>query len=61
MGLRCGYTSADTRFLADAAAAGLDTLTGYELFFEQGAKCAEIFLGGAIDRSRLRRALAEPV
>ena len=55
------YTPADTRFLADAAAAGLDTLTGYELFFEQGAKCAEIFLDGAIDRSRLRRALAEPV
>ena len=52
------YTPADTRFLADAAAAGLETLDGYELFFEQGAKCAEIFLGGAVDRSRLRRALA---
>lgn len=54
------YTPADTRFLADAAAAGLETLNGYELFFEQGANGAEIFLGGAIDRSRLRRALAEP-
>ena len=54
------YTPVDTRFLADAAAAGLETLSGYELFFEQGADGAEIFLGGAVDRSRLRRALAEP-
>lgn len=54
------YTPADTRFLAEASAAGLETLNGYELFFEQGANCAEIFLGGAVDRSRLRRALAEP-
>ena len=54
------YTPADTRFLAEASAAGLETLNGYELFFEQGANCAEIFLGGAVDRSRLRQALAEP-
>ena len=54
------YTPVDTRFLGDAAAAGLDTLNGYELFFEQGADCTEIFLGGPIDRPRLRRALAEP-
>ena len=54
------YTPVDTRFLADAAAAGLDTLSGYELFFEQGADCAEIFLGGRVDRTRLRQALQEP-
>ena len=54
------YTPVDTRFLADAAAAGLETLSGYELFFAQGADGAELFLGGPIDRSRLRRALAEP-
>ena len=54
------YTPVDTRFLADAAAAGLDTLSGYELFFEQGADCAEIFLGGPIDRTRLRQALQDP-
>ena len=54
------YTPVDTRFLADATAAGLDTLSGYELFFEQGADCTEIFLGGPIDRIRLRQALAEP-
>ena len=54
------YTPVDTRFLADATAAGLDTLSGYELFFEQGADCAEIFLGGRVDRTRLRQALQEP-
>ena len=54
------YTPVDTRFLADAAAAGLDTLSGYELFFEQGADCTEIFLGHPVDRPRLRQALAEP-
>ena len=53
------YTPIDTRFLADAAAAGLDTLNGYELFFEQGADCTEIFLGGPVDRTRLRQALQE--
>ena len=54
------YTPVNTRFLVDAAAAGLDTLSGYELFFEQGADCTEIFLGGPVDRTRLRQALAEP-
>ena len=54
------YTPVDTRFLADAAASGLETLTGYELFFEQGLDCTEIFLGGRVDRARLRQALAEP-
>ena len=54
------YTPVDTRFLADAEAAGLDTLSGYELFFQQGADCTELFLGGPVDRTRLRRALAEP-
>ena len=54
------YTPVDTRFLADAQATGLDTLSGYELFFEQGADCTEIFLGGPVDRTRLRQALANP-
>ena len=53
------YTPVDTCFLADAESAGLETLTGYELFFEQGLDCTEIFLGGRVDRSRLRQALAE--
>ena len=54
------YTPVDTQFLADATAAGLDTLSGYELFFEQGADCTEIFLGGPIDRTRLRHELQAP-
>ena len=54
------YTPVDTRFLADAAAAGLATLSGYELFFEQGQDGIEIFLGGRVDRARLRQALADP-
>ena len=54
------YTPVDTRFLADAQATGLDTLSGYELFFEQGMDCTEIFLGGPVDRTRLRQALADP-
>ena len=54
------YTPVDTRFLADAQATGLDTLSGYELFFEQGMDCTEIFLGAPVDRTRLRQALANP-
>ena len=54
------YTPVDTRFLADAAASGLATLSGYELFFEQGQDGIEIFLGGKVDRARLRQALAAP-
>ena len=54
------YTPVDTRFLADAQAAGLATLTGYELFFEQGQDGIRIFLGGPVDRTRLRQALAAP-
>ena len=54
------YTPVDTRFLADAQATGLEVLSGYELFFEQGVVCTEIFLGGPVDRTRLRQALANP-
>ena len=54
------YTPVDTRFLNDAAAAGLDTLSGFELFFHQGADGLEIFFGESVDRIRLRRALGEP-
>ena len=54
------YTPVDTRFLADAQATGLETLSGYELFFEQGQDCIQIFLGGPVDRTRLRQALADP-
>ena len=54
------YTPIRTRFLADAEASGLDTLSGYELFFHQGADGLEIFLGEAVERDRLRKVLGEP-
>ena len=54
------YTPIDTQFLSDAAAAGLDHLSGFELFFHQGADGFEIFFGGSIDRVRLRKALGDP-
>ena len=53
------YTPVDTQFLVDAAAAGLDPLSGFELFFHQGADGFEIFCGGTVDRVRLRQALGE--
>ena len=54
------YTPVDTQFLTDAAAAGLDTLSGFELFFHQGADGLETFFGESVDRVRLREALGEP-
>ena len=54
------YTPVRTQFLADAEAAGLDTLSGYELFFHQGADGLEIFFGGRVDRDRLRKVLSTP-
>ena len=54
------YTPTDTRFLRDASAAGLRTMSGFELFFHQGADAFETFFGGTVDRDRLRRALGEP-
>lgn len=54
------YTPIDTQFLTDAAAAGLDTLSGFELFFHQGADGFEIYFGGTVDRVRLRHAVGEP-
>ena len=53
------YTPVHTRFLHDASAAGLRTMSGYELFFHQGANAFETFFGGTVDRVRLRRALDE--
>ena len=54
------YTPVDTQFLTDASAAGLDTLSGFELFFHQGADGLELFLGEPVDPVRLRLALGEP-
>jgi shikimate dehydrogenase len=53
------YTPVDTRFLRDAAAAGLDCLSGYELFFYQGLEAFRIFTGRDVPAEDLRRRLAE--
>lgn len=53
------YTPVDTQFLTDAAAAGLDIISGYELFFWQGVHAWGHFSGGKpLDRVALRAALA---
>lgn len=51
------YTPLDTTFLRDAAGAGLQTLSGYELFFHQGVHAFQHFTGHSIDETALRKAL----
>jgi shikimate dehydrogenase len=52
------YTPVNTEFLRDAAAAGLATMSGYELFFHQGVDAFRIFTGREVDQAALRAALA---
>ena len=54
------YTPVDTQFLTDAAAAGLEVVSGYELFFGQGLDAWRIFSGRPVDAAALRAAVAEP-
>ncbi|TYO85360.1 shikimate dehydrogenase family protein [Oceanicella actignis] len=53
------YTPVDTRFLRDADAQGLETISGYELFFWQGVHAWAHFAGLPLDEARLRVALLE--
>jgi shikimate dehydrogenase len=53
------YTPVDTRFLQDAAAEGLQVISGYELFFGQGVDAWAFFTALPLDEARLRRDLAE--
>ncbi|MFM2356738.1 MAG: hypothetical protein RLZZ528_2474, partial [Pseudomonadota bacterium] len=53
------YTPVDTRFLQDAAAEGLQVISGYELFLGQGVNAWRIFTGLPLDEARMRRDLAE--
>ena len=48
------YTPTNTLFLQHARAAGLTTLSGFELFFHQGLKAFEVFSGLQLDASALR-------
>ena len=52
------YTPRETPFLKDAAARGLKTISGYELFFWQGVDAFERFAGRKIDPAALRAALS---
>ncbi len=51
------YTPVDTEFLRAARAAGIATMSGYELFFHQGLDAFRLFAGEAPDEGLLRRAL----
>lgn len=53
------YTPRDTAFLGDASAAGLQIISGYELFFYQGVDAFHLFTGLRVDEAALRRALAD--
>ncbi|WP_103334645.1 shikimate dehydrogenase family protein [Pseudotabrizicola formosa] len=53
------YTPVETRFLQDAGAAGLQVISGYELFFGQGVDAWGLFTGLPLDEARMRRELAE--
>lgn len=53
------YTPVDTQFLKDAAAEGLQVMSGYELFFYQGLHAYQIFHGRPMDEAALRAALRE--
>jgi len=53
------YTPVDTQFLQDAAAEGLQILSGYELYFYQGLHAISIFHGVDMDEAVLRAALKE--
>jgi shikimate dehydrogenase len=52
------YTPVHTRFITTAAAAGLTTISGYELFIGQGVDAWRLFAGLPLDEGRLRADLA---
>jgi len=53
------YTPVDTPFMIAAAAAGLDLLSGYELFFYQGVDAFRHFIGKHVPENQLRAGLLE--
>ena len=48
------YTPLETEFLTQAKTLGLAIMTGWELFFWQGAQAFSIFTGAALNRTHLR-------
>lgn len=53
------YTPVETQFLQDAAAEGLQVISGYELFFGQGVDAWRIFTSLPLNEAQMRRDLAE--
>ncbi|WP_394199388.1 shikimate dehydrogenase family protein [Litoreibacter albidus] len=51
------YTPVHTPFLQSAKRAGLDVISGYELFFGQGIDAWEVFTGLPLDTAALRAAI----
>jgi shikimate dehydrogenase len=54
------YTPVETHFFLDSMDAGLEILSGYELFFYQGVEAFEIFSGVRVDESLLLSELPGP-
>ncbi|TBN44098.1 shikimate dehydrogenase [Paracoccus subflavus] len=52
------YTPVETQFLSKAGAAGLQIISGYELFIGQGVDAWALFTGLPLDEDRLRADLA---
>jgi shikimate dehydrogenase len=51
------YTPVETEFLKDARAAGLEVMSGYELYFHQGVDAFRLFTGRQVDQAALRTVL----
>ena len=54
------YTPVETAFLKEGEAAGVEILSGYELFLYQGIHAFQLFTGRHVDAVALRRKLAMP-
>ena len=54
------YTPVDTQFLNDAAAQGLQIISGYELFIGQGVDAWRLFTDLPLNEDRLRADLLQP-
>ena len=54
------YTPVETAFLKEGEAAGVEILSGYELFLYQGIHAFQLFTGRHVDAVTLRRVLAPP-
>jgi len=54
------YTPVETAFLKEAKAAGVEILSGFELFLYQGIHAFQLFTGRQVNAVTLRRMLAPP-